>query len=282
MARASEALPGPLTPALYRVAGRRQEASDVVTLVLAPLNGAPTPFRPGQFNMLTAFGVGESAISVSGGGGGTVEHTVRAVGAVTRRLCAMPVGGIVGLRGPFGTDWGVDDLAGADVVVVAGGIGLAPLRGAINLLVDRLARPGGPARLVLLVGGRTPEQIIFTDDLRRWAGAGATVETSVDVAVPGWAGHVGVVTTLLPDAPFEPSRAVALVCGPEVMMRFTVRGLEDRGVARSTIRLSLERGMQCGVGLCGHCQLGPLLICRDGPVVTYTDAIARLLAVKER
>jgi anaerobic sulfite reductase subunit B len=280
MPRAAE--PGPFRPSLYRVAGRRQEASDVVTLVLAPLDGQPPAFQPGQFNMLTAFGRGESAISVSGGGSGAIEHTIRAVGAVTRALCAMPVGATVGLRGPFGTDWGADALAGADVVAVAGGIGLAPLRGALDLLVMRLGRPGGPRRVVLLVGGRTPDQIIFGDDLRRWAAAGAVVETSVDVAAPGWLGHVGVVTTLLPEAPFDPARTVALVCGPEVMMRFTARGLLERGVNPASIRISLERGMQCGIGLCGHCQLGPLLVCRDGPVVPYTDGLAALLAVKER
>lgn len=279
---AAHAEPGPLTPSLYRVTGRRQEASDVVTLVLAPMAGPPPAFRPGQFNMLTAFGRGESAISVSGSGPGTIEHTIRAVGAVTRALCAMPVGGIVGLRGPFGTDWGAGALAGADVVAVAGGIGLAPLRGALDLLVGALGRPGGPGRVVLLVGGRTPDQIIFNDDLRRWADAGVVVETSVDVASPGWKGHVGVVTTLLPEAPFDPARAVALVCGPEVMMRFAARGLLERGVDPASIRISLERGMQCGIGLCGHCQLGPLLVCRDGPVVPYGDAMAALLAVKER
>jgi anaerobic sulfite reductase subunit B len=285
----TDAGPGPLTPTRYRVVDRRRETSDVVTLALEPHDDPIPPSRPGQFNMLTAFGVGEVAISVSGtaptGTGGNpdrIEHSVRAVGAVTHALCSSPVGALVGVRGPFGTGWDIERFEGRDVVVVAGGIGLAPLRGATDGLVKGLHGLGGPRRVFLLTGARTPDQVMYNDDLRRWRESGAQVEVTVDSAGPGWSGHVGVVTELLPDAPFEPARAAALVCGPEVMMRFTLRALIDRGVDPRSIDLSLERNMQCGVGLCGHCQLGPLMLCKDGPVVPYAGRVAELLMERER
>jgi NAD(P)H-flavin reductase len=231
--------------------------------------------------MLTAFGVGEVAISISSAPGapGPIEHTVRNVGAVTNALCNAAVGSVVGVRGPFGTDWGVDDLDDSDVVIVAGGIGLAPLRGAISYLVDK---PGRTGKVFVLVGAREPDQITFPDDLERWERDGAIVKITVDVADAGWKGAIGVVTTLLSTVDFDPARTVALVCGPEIMMRFTVRGLADLGVAYGSIRVSLERNMQCGVGWCGHCQLGPLLICRDGPVFAYSEPLERLISERER
>jgi len=271
----------PLTPATYRVVARRVETDDVVTLSLEAISGSNLQFRPGQFNMLTAFGVGEVAISISSAPGapGPIEHTVRNVGAVTNALCNAAVGSVVGVRGPFGTDWGVDDLDDSDVVIVAGGIGLAPLRGAISYLVDK---PGRTGKVFVLVGAREPDQITFPDDLERWERDGAIVKITVDVADAGWKGAIGVVTTLLPTVDFDPARTVALVCGPEIMMRFTVRGLADLGVAYGSIRVSLERNMQCGVGWCGHCQLGPLLICRDGPVFAYSESLERLISERER
>ena len=271
----------PLTPAPYRVTALRRLTEDVVTLALEPVGGSVLDFRPGQFNMLTVFGVGEVAVSISSdpAAGGALEHTVRDVGAVTHALCRAPTGSIVGVRGAFGRDWGVTALAGQDVVVVAGGIGLAPLRGAVFALARATA--GGGGRLAVLVGARRPSQVIFGDDLRAWRDAGATVAVSVDVAEPGWAGQVGLVTSLTPEIPFDLAGASALVCGPEVMMRFTARALVDRGMDPGRIAVSLERNMQCGVGLCGHCQLGPLLLCRDGPVVPYGGAVAALLLERE-
>lgn len=275
--------PGPYTPAVFRVVARYQEAPDVVTLALAPPDGLDFDFAPGQFNMLTAFGVGEVPISISSAPTrGPLLHTIREVGAVTRSLCAARVGTVVGVRGPFGTAWGTDDLAQADAVVVAGGIGLAPLRGAVQVLVERSGLPNGPRKVVVLVGARTPEQLIFLDDLHKWEAAGADVDLTVDLADEGWTGNVGVVTQLVKAAVFDSSRAMALVCGPEVMMRYAVQALIERGVLPTSIRLrvSLERNMQCGTGLCGHCQLGPYLLCRGGPVVSYPTA-SRLLAEAE-
>jgi len=259
----------------------------VTTLSLTPLAAPPLQARAGQFTMLSALGVGEAAISVSGvPGAASLEQTVRAVGPVTVALCRSGIGDLVGVRGPYGTDWEVDGggrhgagAATEDVVVVAGGIGLAPLRGAISQLVARGPHAG---RVFVLVGARQPEQIIFGDDLQAWSEAGAHVAVTVDTAGPAWRGHVGVVTTLLAQAGISPDKARALVCGPEVMIRFSARALVDMGVDPGRIRVSLERNMQCGVGWCGHCQLGPYLLCRDGPVVAYSEALAHLLTVRER
>jgi NAD(P)H-flavin reductase len=281
------ALAHPLTPALWRVVDRRQEVSDVVTLSLAPEAGEELRFDHGQFHMLTAFGVGEAAISISSApaAGLPVEHSVRDVGPVTHALCETPVGGVVGVRGPYGRGWDIGGAGGgpglpADYLVVAGGIGLAPLRGAVCDLAERQRRGG--VRLFVLVGARSPDQVVFADDLDRWREAGAYVDVSVDAAPAGWPGTVGVVTALLPAADFDPAHTRALVCGPEIMMRFVAQALVDRGIDPDRIRVSLERNMQCGCALCGHCQLGPLLVCRDGPVVTYGGVTAELLRERQR
>jgi anaerobic sulfite reductase subunit B len=262
-----------LTPALYRVVRRQRETDDVVTLLLTALDGERLSYRSGQFNMLSAFGVGEIAVSISGAPSdpGPLRHTVRDVGAVSHALCASDVGDVIGVRGPFGTDWGVTgNTSGLDAVVVAGGIGLAPLRGAIEELVA--AQGQGSGRVFVLVGAREPAQRVFLDDLAAWEAAGVIVLSTVDRPAPGWNGHVGLVTTLLALAGFDPHHCRVLICGPEIMMRFTARALEELGVDRASIWVSLERNMQCGLGWCGHCQLGPLLLCRDGPVVGYREA----------
>jgi NAD(P)H-flavin reductase len=275
--------PGPFTPLVFQVVRRDQEAPDVVTLALQPGPGRFFEFAPGQFNMLTAFGAGEVPISISSSPGpGPLLHTVREVGPVTRALCRAPVGSPIGVRGPFGTDWGIDDFAQADAVVVAGGIGLAPLRGAVELLLERVGLPAGPRKVVVLVGARTPDQLIFRADLKAWSSLGAEVAMTVDMGTSGWKGNVGVVTQLVQGAGFDAARTMALVCGPEIMMRFAIQALIERGVLPTSIRLriSLERNMQCGSGICGHCQLGPYILCRGGPVVTY-PAASRLLAEAE-
>lgn len=232
--------------------------------------------------MLTAYGVGEIAISASAipDDPGNLCHTIRDIGAVSHALCSCAPGDVLGVRGPFGTDWGVDTLGDRDAVVVAGGIGLAPLVGAITTLVARQRAGGG--RVFVAVGARSPAQIIFGDDLGAWSRAGATVRLTVDAASASWNGAVGLVTQLLPELGFDASHAVALICGPEVMIRFSARALTDLGLAAGAVRLSLERNMQCGIALCGHCQFGPLLLCRDGPVVTYDGVVPALLGQRER
>lgn len=270
----------PMSPRQYRVIERRRETEDVVTLRLAPAAGKPMPFRAGQFNMLTAFGIGEAAISVSSpvSQDDWIEHTVRDIGAVTHALCTSGVGDPVGVRGPFGVGWGVEDALSGDVVVVAGGIGIAPLRGAIYQLLEGRRR----GNVSVIAGARSPSQIMFLDDLESWTHLGAGVSVTVDTADPGWKGHVGLVTSLLAGVNFDPSNASALVCGPEIMMRFTAMALINRGVDPGRIKISLERNMQCGVGWCGHCQLGPWLVCRDGPVVSYDGVTPHLLRERER
>lgn len=231
--------------------------------------------------MLSAMGVGEVAISVSGSphDPGPLRHTVRDVGAVTHALCSSEVGEVIGVRGPFGTDWGVSGrVYQQDTVIVAGGIGLAPLRGAIEEMV---ASPREFGRVFVLVGAREPSQLVFLDDLAAWERAGVAVLVTVDRPAPEWSGRVGLVTTLLAGAGFDPHHCRVLICGPEIMMRFCARALEDLGVDRGSIWVSLERNMQCGLGWCGHCQLGPLLLCRDGPVVRYLDAF-ELMNERER
>jgi NAD(P)H-flavin reductase len=273
---------------VHRVVKRIVETDDVATLLLEPLTGERLDFRSGQFNMLSAFGVGEVAISVSGvpGEQSPLRHTVRDVGAVSHALWRCDVGDLVGVRGPFGSDWQVaKDPLGVvpddrDTVVVAGGIGLAPLRGAIFELLE--ACRSGAGRVFVLVGARDPSQIVFSEDLESWSRDGVHVMTSVDHASPDWQGRVSLVTTLLGDAGFDPSNCRALLCGPEIMMRFTARSLVDMGVDPESILVSLERNMQCGLGWCGHCQLGPLLLCRDGPVVAYSGIVSQLLVERER
>lgn len=266
----------PFQPRPHRVVSRRRQTHDTVTISVS--SGAAAGVRPGQFDMVAAFGVGEIPVSVSGVDlrRGRLLFTVRAVGAVSTALTELRKDELVGLRGPFGTSW--DRGTGQeDVVVVAGGLGLAPLRLAI---VEAIAARG-PGRVFVLVGARSPQDLLFKTDLARWARqSGVQVNVIVDRAERDWPGEVGLVTELVRRAPFDPAQARALVCGPEVMMRFTARALADRGVQPARIRLSLERNMKCGIGLCGHCQLGPLLLCRDGPVVT-AERVAPLLGVRE-
>lgn len=277
---AAEAAPrGAMTPVPYRVVERAQETRDTWTLALEPLADPVRP-APGQFVMLYAFGVGEIPISTSGcpDPAGRLIHTIRAVGPVSAALGGASVGTVIGVRGPFGTAWPLDEAQGRDLVLVAGGIGLAPLRPAFRAA---LAERDGLGTLSLLVGARTPDDLLFADELAAWRShLDAEVLVTVDAARPDWHGRVGLVTALLPAAAFDPATAVAFVCGPEVMMTFVARALLDRGVERDRIWISTERNMRCGLGHCGHCQLGPLLICRDGPVLRY-DRIAPLLEVRE-
>jgi NAD(P)H-flavin reductase len=264
----------------FRIGHTRQDTRDTYTLELEPVDGPPLEYAAGQFTMLDAFGVGEAPISISGDPTrpGPLEHTIRDVGVVTHALIEAPTGSLLGVRGPYGTSWDVSDAAGGDVVLVAGGIGLAPLRGAILELIAHRERYG---RVVLLYGVRTPEDILFGDDLRTWAkDFDIVVEVTVDNSQYAWRGRVGLVTQLVPRAGFDPRPAMALVCGPEVMMGFVASALVDRGVRRERIRLSMERNMKCGVGLCGHCQLRELFVCVDGPVLSY-DRLAPLLSSRE-
>jgi NAD(P)H-flavin reductase len=263
-----------LLPRPFRVARAVRELRDTVTLELRPADGgAALDFLPGQFTMLYAFGVGEVPVSVSGA---PLVQTIRAVGPVTKALCALKRGDPVGVRGPYGTPWPIDGARGRDVVFVAGGIGLAPLRPAIRaVLADRAAY----GRVSLLVGVRTPRDLLFPAELRRWR----DLEVRITVDSPAgssWKGDVGVVTRLIPRAAVDHARAAAFVCGPEIMMRFAGQELLAAGVPPASIHLSVERNMKCAVALCGHCQLGPEFVCKDGPVFPW-PRLERLMAVRE-
>ena len=271
--------PGPMAPAPFRVTRRRRELRDTWTLELEPVAGDPFVVAPGQFTMLYAFGIGEVPISVSrAGAGGPLVHTVRAVGAVTHAICAARPGAVLGVRGPFGNTWPVAEAATSDVVIVAGGVGLAPLRPAVD---EVLRRRGEFGEVALLYGSRTPADLLYAEELQRLRSRfDLQVDVTVDSAEGGWQGKVGVVPKLIAGARFDPASTVALVCGPEIMMHYAARALLERGVGADRIYLSMERNMRCGLGHCGHCQLGPTLICRDGPVYRY-DELEHLMAVRE-
>jgi NAD(P)H-flavin reductase len=268
-----------MVPEPFEVIARRRDTSDTWTLALSACARAPLEFLPGQFTMLCAGGAGEVPISISGDPDQpeTLVHTVRAVGLATTAICSSAPGRVLGVRGPYGTPWPVQTVQGADVVIAAGGIGLAPLRPSILWLLARRERYG---RLVLLYGGRSPDQLLYTDELEAWAARGLEVLVTVDSAGPEWLGHVGVVTRLVRRAGIDPTNTVAMTCGPEVMMRFVVAALVELGVPSDRIHASMERNMQCGIGHCGHCQLGPTLACRDGPVYRWSE-LEPWLAIRE-
>lgn len=241
--------------------------------------GESFSFRPGQFNMLYLPGAGEAAISISSDPTqkGTLDHTVRIAGNVTGELARAGAGATFGLRGPFGSSWPIEECRGGDVIIVTGGIGLAPLRPAIYELLNRYDEFGS---LTLLYGARNPFGLLYTEEYSDWQKRGLDVNTTVDRTSPGWKGNVGVVPQLLDRMPLDdPENTTVLCCGPEVMMWYTARSALGRGVPAERIWVSLERNMNCAIGLCGHCQFGPTFVCKDGPVVRY-DKVAQFLRVE--
>lgn len=238
-------------------------------------------FRPGQFNMLYVPGCGESAISLSGSptlNGHHLVHTIRFVGRVTEAISNLRVGDRVGVRGPFGSAWPIDCCKGRDVIIIAGGIGLAPLRPAIYSFMENRSDFG---RIVLLYGARSPELLLYADELDSWRAGGIEVQLTVDQADDSWQGAVGVVPLILDRlAGLKPDQTEVMMCGPEVMMHYCAQSAMKRNIPKRSIGLSIERNMQCAVGLCGHCQLGSVFVCRQGPVFRY-DAIESLLRVRD-
>ncbi len=260
-----------MIPKSYVVQRVHRETRDTFTIELAPTTGdSIDPFEPGQFNMLYSFGIGEVPISISGdpAESACLVHTIRAVGPATQALCEVSRGDMVGVRGPFGAGWPVAGAIGGDALIVAGGLGLAPLRPAVYAFMRNRPAYGNVA---LIYGARTPEDLLYRREIEKWRShLDLQIEVTVDSGRGAWQGHVGVVTTLIGRLAFDPARTTALVCGPEVMMRFTVLELLKQGVSEDRVFLSLERNMKCGMGLCGHCQLGPYFVCRDGPVVAHS------------
>jgi NAD(P)H-flavin reductase len=273
--------PDPMLPHPYRVRRVRREIPETFTLELESADtGSIPPYAAGQFNMLYVFGVGEIPISISGDPSKRepLVHTTRAVGTVSRAMHALKAGDMIGVRGPFGSQWPLERAAGKDVILVAGGIGLAPLRPAMYQILAERERYG---KVALVYGARTPAELLYQRQLEQWrARFDLDVSVTVDRAVGSWQGSVGVVTRLIPRAAIDPATAVALVCGPEIMMRFSAAELLKRGLAAERIFVSMERNMKCAVGLCGHCQYGPKFVCKDGPVFAYSD-IQALLGKRE-
>lgn len=264
--------PDPMIPSTYTIQRARWETNDTFSVDLIPSQGGDIPaFEAGQFNMVYVYGVGEIPISISSDPSrrDMLIHTTRAVGTVTRAMSELKVGETLGVRGPFGSAWPTDIGRGRDIVIVAGGIGLAPLRPAMFRI---LANRDHYERVVLLYGARTPGDVLYRKQLEQWrAHFDLDVYVTVDRATGNWRSSVGLVTQLIVRAPFDPTNTIAMVCGPEVMLRFTTMELEKRGVNSDNIYVSLERNMKCGIGLCGHCQLGPKFVCKDGPVFQHSQ-----------
>ena len=269
-----------MVPMVHEVTARRVETTDTVTITMVPVehvSPADVPaFVPGQFNMLAPFGVGECAISVSGDPGDrpALVHTIRNVGHTTAALTGLGPGDQVGVRGPFGAGWPLARAEGRDVVIVAGGIGLAPVRPAILAMLANRDRFG---EIAIVYGARSPADLLFTEDLHRWRSRfDLHCEVTVDRAAPGWFGDVGFVTSLLDLALSRVTDPVSMVCGPEPMMVAASDVLVATGTPPDDVFLSFERNMRCGIGLCGHCQYGADFICTDGPVLAYPDVFDRL------
>ncbi len=268
-------------PRPYVVHQWRRESQDTVTLHLAPAASMPIEPtlhkpRPGQFNMLYLFGKGEAPISISGISRrtGHIHHTVKAAGSLTRALTELKIGDTVGLRGPFGNGWPLHAAHGRNLLLIAGGIGMAPIRAAMRSVMRHPDRYG---RIDLIYGSRNPQDILFGQQLQRWhANKLANVHLTVDHSDANWNGSVGFVTSLLDNLEMESARTTAFLCGPEIMMRHSMGKLLNAGVAPEEIHMSIERNMRCAIGVCGHCQWGADFICQQGPVFTAEQARKRL------
>lgn len=269
----SEVCIDPMIPLPARIQRVVWENDDTFTLLLGlkSENGKRFQFSPGQFNMLYAFGIGESAISISSDPlkQNTIAHTIHRLGVVTSELSRLKRGNFIGLRGPFGNGWPVDRVKGMDICIVAGGIGIAPLRPVLYSIFQNRKEYG---RIFLLYGARTPLDMLYRVELEQWSKlSDVNVLVTVDHSDSSWKGHIGVVTNLFSYIELNTLHTIAMVCGPEIMMKFTIRELQQRGIPLEQIYLSLERNMKCGIGLCGHCQFGPKFVCKDGPVFAYTQ-----------
>ncbi|MDQ7859809.1 MAG: FAD/NAD(P)-binding protein [Armatimonadota bacterium] len=274
--------PHPLQPHAARLVTVTPEAPGIATYVFEladPALRARYAFAPGQFNMLFLPGIGECAISLSSDAGepGRLAHTVRAVGSVTRAIARLRPGDAIGLRGPYGSPWPVDRLRGRDLILVAGGIGLAPLRPVVYHLIRHRPAFG---RVQLLIGARVPADLLFVSEYQAWRAAEIEVIETVDRADETWTGRVGVVPVLFYQLRPDPRRTAVLTCGPEIMMRFVVYEALARRIPRDAIYLSLERNMKCAVAVCGRCQYGPFFLCKDGPVLSY-DRVEPFFSVEE-
>lgn len=272
----------PMLPAPAVITHVQPEAPGIATYTLEfrdPSARDGYRFRPGQFNMLYLPGIGESAISISSDPAepSALRHTVRVAGNVTQAIARLDAGGVIGVRGPYGSPWPVERAAGKDVLVVAGGIGLAPLRPAIYHLIRHRQEYG---KIHVLIGAREPADLLYAQEYDAWRGHDMDVLVTVDRADETWKGRVGVVPILFYSLRPDPRRTMVFTCGPEIMMRFVIYEALARRIPKSAIYLSLERNMKCAVAFCGRCQYGPVFICKDGPVLSY-DRIEPFFGVEE-
>lgn len=268
----------PMLPKTFQIHKVIKETYDTYTIELSGQDCKSNfIFKPGQFNMIYVFGIGEVPISISSSSENTshIAHTTRSIGAVTNAINALRAGDTVGIRGPFGSNWPLEKAIGKDVIIVAGGIGLAPLRPAIYHLLSNREKY---RKVTILYGTRTPLDILYTNELEKWKSM--DVYITVDRTDDKWRGNIGVVTTLIPQAAFDPKNTLAMICGPEIMMRFTIQALQSKGISDTDIYISMERNMKCAIGFCGHCQFGPAFICKDGPVFCF-EQIKGLFSKRE-
>lgn len=262
-----------MVPRKVRVKKILWETEDVFTLELVPEDYELDEFnfKPGQFNMLYAFGVGEAAISISSDSvkKSSILHTIHKVGYVTSALSKLKKGDVVGLRGPFGKAWPLEEVKGYDICLMAGGIGLAPLRPSIYYILKHRKQYD---RFTLLYGARSPQDMLYPVELEQWTKKyDIHIETTVDRADGSWRGQVGVVTELMEYAEIDAAKTRAMVCGPEIMMKYAIDSLKNKGLTENQIFLSLERNMKCALGFCGHCQYGPSFVCKEGPVFNFSN-----------
>ncbi len=266
----------PLTPVPCRIKKVIRETEDVFTFEIEPpMEFGKFDFLPGQFTMLYIFGTGEVPISISGDPAKreSLTHTVRAVGTVTKAMCKLKTGDMLGVRGAFGSNWQIAENVGKDIILVAGGIGLAPLRPVIYHILNHRELYG---RVFIFLGARTPRDLIFREELEKWRGRfDLEVEITVDSGVEDWRGNVGFVTNLIQNEQFDETKSVAMICGPEIMMRFAAAELRKRNIKSEQIYVSMERNMKCAIGFCGRCQLQEEFVCKDGAVFRL-DVIERI------
>lgn len=269
-----------MIPRPFEVVAKRRETSDVTTLMVEPADGRSCfAFAPAQIGMIGVPGVGEVPISFSNHPDSSrcLSVTIRAAGAVTTAITDTEVGSVISVRGPYGTTWPIDETRGRDVVFVAGGLGLAPLRSAIFAVAESDSR----GSVGIVYGARTRDDMLFRGDLEIWNELDdVQVHLTVDEGDDGWEGAIGLVTGLFDQALSRLTEPMAIMCGPDVMLVNACRALNERGIAPTEIWLTMERNMKCGIGLCGHCQFGPLFVCKDGPVFRY-DRVSELFTVKE-
>lgn len=254
------------------------ETPNVWTFRISSMEGGFPEFSPGQFNMVYVPGFGEAAISISSGIEALplIDHTVRAAGDVTGAITRLQVNDQLGLRGPFGKGWPMAKLLGRDVLVVAGGVGLAPLRPAVEHMLQNRREYGS---LKLIYGAKTPQDLLYRREIAAWGDAGLEIEQTVDRGTSDWKGAIGVVTELMRPSHGTTGKTSVLTCGPEIMMRFVAREAILLGVDPSEIYVSMERNMKCAMGMCGVCQFGPEFICKDGPVFPFSKVASYMKLV---